>query len=87
MNVFVTKLKLWAEIIPFLEWNNKAKSETQQGINKIPHPMELRQVLWSSQTANIFLVWERKVIWQLQQLIPLKKKKNDKYALIVKYLI
>ena len=76
MNVFVTKLKLCAEIVPFLEWTNKAKPETQQGINKIPHQMELRQILWSSQTTNIFLVRGRWVIWQLQQQIPLKKK-ND----------
>ena len=58
MNVLVTKLKLCAEIVPFLEWTNKAKPETQQGINKIPHLMELRQILWMSQTTNIFLVWE-----------------------------
>ena len=73
MNVFVTKLKLCVEIVPFLEWTNKAQPETQQGINKIPHKMELRQILWSSQTTNIYLVWGRWVIWQLQQQIPLKK--------------
>lgn len=45
MNVFVTKLKLCAEIVPFLEWTDEAKPETQQGINKIAHQMELRQIL------------------------------------------
>lgn len=45
MNVFVTKLKLCVEIVPFLEWTDKAQPETQQGINKIPHQMELRQIL------------------------------------------